>query len=120
MSQGMKRFVGFVLGSTLAIACNKVDFQTEPSTQCQGAGSGACITTGGIDYFSENIAVPSPNNKTDILVISDNSGSMRAEQAQMGASFGSFLSQNFSIGLENRDHHNGYEWNRSNKRRQSS
>lgn len=92
-SLAMKRFVGFLLGSSLAVACSKVDFQSEPSAQCQGGGPDACITTGGIDYFTENIAVPFPNNKTDILVISDNSGSMRVEQGQMGARIGSFLNQ---------------------------
>ena len=90
---GRRQFWGFVMGSLLATACSKVDFKNDPSNDCQGLGSGACVTSGGIDYFTENISVPSPNNKTDILVVTDDSQSMTPEQAAMGSRFGSFLSQ---------------------------
>lgn len=81
-------------------ACSEVSFRKDPQVECQGNGSGSCVTSQGVDSFDYTIKFTP--GKVDILFINDNSASMSWEQARIADRFGSFVQQLEGTGIDYR------------------
>ncbi|MEO0336721.1 MAG: hypothetical protein AAF202_10010, partial [Pseudomonadota bacterium] len=86
------KFAIVMLGVSLYAACSDVKFDVKPSSECedynQNFGDGTCsINPQGFQEFSYSVRM----GQVDILFVTDNSGSMFAEQQEMANRFPSFL-----------------------------
>ncbi len=90
--------------------CGKVEFGRITGAACQGSDQ-KCVSANGIDSFDYHVQTKSPNYKTDILFIDDNSKSMRPEQDQMAFRFPTFLNSisnlDWRIGIATTDMREG-------------
>lgn len=79
-----------ILGTTGAyVACAPKRFSQDPTyNACQNSGQN-CVSQNGRDYFNNSETVA--GGKIDVLVVTDNSASMSAEQAQLGNRFQGFI-----------------------------
>ncbi len=92
------RLLMTLLGVSLYMGCSGVKFSSKPSSSCQNFntqfGDGTCIVTEeGNQAFDYNIRV----GEVDILFVTDNSGSMYAEQQEMAHRFPGFLDSIFDL-----------------------
>ncbi|NQY99701.1 MAG: hypothetical protein HRT45_03410 [Bdellovibrionales bacterium] len=86
------RFGIIMMGVSLYAACSDVKFDVKPSSECEdyndNFGDGTCtITPTGFQEFNYSVRM----GQVDILFVTDNSGSMFAEQQEMANRFPSFL-----------------------------
>lgn len=92
------RLLMTLLGVSLYIGCSGVKFSSKPSSSCKDFnsqfGEGTCvITEQGTQAFDYNVRV----GEVDLLFVTDNSGSMYAEQQQMASRFPGFLDSIFDL-----------------------
>ncbi|MBX3040289.1 MAG: hypothetical protein KF789_06230 [Bdellovibrionaceae bacterium] len=73
----------------LYVACSPKQFSKDPGfNACQNSGQN-CVSENGRDYFSVSETVA--GGKIDVLVVTDNSASMSAEQAALASRFSDFI-----------------------------
>lgn len=94
-----------VMSASWIIGCAPADFSKEPQT-CSDPNGGTCVVTPSgnnqYDYTVNTSSLP-----LDILVVSDNSGSMSRDQRSLGSKFPAFLnlvkSFDYHIGVTTTD-----------------
>lgn len=87
-----KKLVATLLGVTVYIGCSGVKFEAQPTASCidfnNKFGDGTCVLTPeGTQKFDYVVSV----GEVDLLFVTDNSGSMYAEQQEMATRFPKFL-----------------------------
>lgn len=89
------RVLTIVLGLSLVLSvfqnCSDVSFSTAQKSTDPGPGTQGTLSA------TQNFTFGPVTNKIDILVVVDNSGSMEAEQANLGAGFNTFISSLSSL-----------------------
>ena len=80
--------------------CSEVSFRKDPIVECQGRGSGSCVTSQGVDSFDYSIRFQP--GKVDVLFVNDNSASMSWEQARIADRFVNFVQQLDGTGIDYR------------------
>ncbi len=90
MKKSFKLATAFLIASYW-LACSPKKFEKDPNVnKCQNFAE-VCVNSNGRDYF--DYSVKANGGLVDILFVSDNSGSMSFEQANMAQKFSSFLSE---------------------------
>lgn len=87
-----------ILGAALYVGCSGVKFAAKPTSSCQNFntqyGDGTCVVTeSGTQKFDYVVRV----GEVDILFVTDNSGSMFAEQQEMANRFPGFLDSIYDL-----------------------
>jgi len=86
------KFSAVIVGLSFYAACSDVNFDAKPSNTCvdfnENVGDGSCVVTEtGFQKFNYSVRM----GQVDLLFVTDNSGSMFAEQQEMANRFPFFL-----------------------------
>lgn len=95
-----KILITLFLACSLVISCSKVKFNNVPSAACSAADD--CVQGTDGETMTQNLIPVAPNNKVDILIIDDNSVSMKNRHASLAARFPNFIQRLNSQGINYR------------------
>ncbi len=102
----LKAFVVLTTGLGIMVGCSPVSFDVDEKAVCGDLDAASCNPIGPnlAEYTSAYTVAPA---KVDVLIVNDNSGTMRYEQREMGNRFNTFINRlsgfNWQLGITTMD-----------------